>query len=174
MSTSAPPPAAPPPAAFRERRHFPRRWHRARRALYGLLGLMVLGLVAYVGLRRVEPPQLDLVMPSHARIGDVVILSGSAFARRPEKNLVYVGDYAARVLEATRNRLMIQVPDMALEPGERKKAPVKVIVGSQESKAVEIMVDPAPELEPGTDAPVDDDDAGPARTPPPAALPSSG
>ena len=140
MSTSAPPPAAPASSDFRERRHFPRRWHRARRALYGLLGLMALGLVAYVGLRRVEPPQLDLVMPSHARTGDVVILSGSAFSSRPERNVVYVGDYAARVLEATRSRLLIEVPDMALDPGERKKAPVRVIVGSQESRPFEIKL----------------------------------
>ena len=133
---------------------------------------MALGAVAYVALRRVEPPQLDLVVPSHARIGDVVILSGSAFARRPEQNLVYVGDYAARVLEATRNRLLIEVPDMALDPGERKKAPVRVTVGSLESKSIEIMVDPAPELEPGTDAPVDDDDAPTSRTPPPIEPPS--
>ena len=126
---------------------------------------MALGLFAYVALRRVEPPQLDLVMPSHARIGDVVILSGSAFASRPERNVVYVGDYAARVLEATRNRLLIEVPDMALDPGERKKAPVRVIVGAQESKPLEITVDPAPDLEPGTDAPVDDDDAGAPRPP---------
>ena len=163
MSTSAPPPAAPPPSAFRERRHFPRRWHRARRALYGLVGLMALGLFAYVALRRVEPPQLDLVMPSHARTGDVVILSGSAFSSRPERNVVYVGDYAARVLEATRSRLLIEVPDMALDPGERKKAPVRVIVGSQESRPFEITVDPAPDLEPGTDAPEDDDDAASPR-----------
>jgi len=93
-------PAAPPAAPSIERRHYPRRWRRARRALYGLLSVMVLGLVAYVSLRKVEPPQLDLVMPSHARVGDVVILSGSAFARRPEDNNVFVGDYAARVLEA--------------------------------------------------------------------------
>jgi|SRR5438552_13434518 len=161
MSTSAPPPAAPPV----ERRHQPRRWRRGRRALTGLLGLMALGVVAYVALRRVEPPQLDLVMPTRARVGDVVILSGSAFARRPEDNTVFVGDYAARVLEATRNRLLIEVPDMSLDPGEQKKAPVRVTVGSTQSKALEITVTPAPELEPGTDAPVDDDDAAPTPRP---------
>jgi len=137
------------------------------------MGLMALGLFAYVALRRVEPPQLDLVMPTHARIGDVVILSGSAFAPRPERNLVYVGDYAARVLEATRNRLLIEVPDMALDPGERKKARVRVTVGSLESKALEMTVDAAPDLEPGTDAPEDDDDAG-ATSRPPAPSPSPG
>ncbi|PYQ09321.1 MAG: hypothetical protein DMF83_03810 [Acidobacteria bacterium] len=161
MSTNAPPPAAAPP----ERRHFPRRWHRARRALYGLLSVMALGVVAYVGLRKVEPPQLDLVMPTRARVGDVVILSGSAFARRPEDNTVLVGDYAARVLEATRNRLLIEVPDMALDPGERKTATVRVTVGSTQSKTLEITVDSAPELEPGADAPEDDDDARPTPRP---------
>jgi hypothetical protein len=160
MSTA--PPAAPPV----DRRHYPRRWRRARRALYGLLGLMVLGVIGYFALRTVQPPQLDLVMPTHARTGDVVILSGSAFASRPEKNFVYVGDFAARVLEATRNRLLIEVPDMALDPGERKTAGVRVLVGKQESKALPLTVDPAPELEPGTDAPVDDDDASaPRRSP---------
>jgi hypothetical protein len=158
----ASPPAVPPV----ERRHFPRRWRRARRALYGLLGLMVMGVVGYVALRTVQPPQLDLVMPTHARTGDVVILTGSAFASRPEKNFVYVGDFAARVLEATRSRLLIEVPDMSLDPGERKTAMVRVMVGKLESKSLALTVDPAPDLGPGTDAPVDDDDAGaPRRSP---------
>lgn len=152
-----------------ERRHFPRRWRRARRALYGLLGLMVLGAVAYFGLRKVEPPQLHLVMPTHARVGDVVILSGAGFALRPEKNEVYVGDYAARVLEASPNRLLIEVPYMALDPGERRKAPVRVQVGATQSQSVEMMVDPTSEPEPGSDAP--EDDAPP--TPEPLPLPSS-
>ncbi|HEY2945955.1 MAG TPA: IPT/TIG domain-containing protein [Vicinamibacteria bacterium] len=165
-------PAAPPAAPSIERRHYPRRWRRARRALYGLLSVMVLGLVAYVSLRKVEPPQLDLVMPSHARVGDVVILSGSAFARRPEDNNVFVGDYAARVLEATRNRLLVEVPDMALDPGEQKQAPVRVTVGPTQSKTVQITVASAPELEPGTDAPVDDDDGATPRPRPSAPVAS--
>ena len=161
-------PAAPPPAPPSERRHFPRRWHRSRRALYGLLGVIFLGVVAYVSLRKAEPPQLDLVVPSHARIGDVVILSGSAFARRPEDNTVLVGDFAARVLEASRNRLLIEVPDISLDPGERKTAPVRVTVGRTQSKTVEMTIDSAPELEPGTDAPVDDDEVGTRALRPPS------
>ena len=169
MSTPAAPPAVPPT----ERRHFPRRWHRARRALYGLLGLMVLGAIAYLGLRKVEPPHIYLVMPSHARVGDVVILSGSAFSARPEKNLVYVGDYAARVLEASRTRLLVEVPDMALDPGERRKAPATVTVGATRSEAVELIVEPSAEPEPGADAPVDDD-ASPSPRPLPRATPTPG
>lgn len=160
MSTPAVPPAVPPS----ERRHFPRRWRRARRALYGLLGLMVLGAIAYFGLRKVEPPQLHLVMPSHARTGDVVILSGNGFALRPEKNMVYVGDYAARVLEATPNRLLVEVPYMSLEPGERRKARVRVQIGPTQSQEVEMMVDPTAEPEPGSDAP-EEDDAPPTPRP---------
>ena len=154
MSTPAAPPAAPAP----ERRHFPRRWHRARRALYGLVGLMVLGAIAYVGLRNVEPPHLEIVMPTHARVGDVVILSGTGFSARPEKNQVFVGDYAARVLEASRSRLLVEVPDMAVEPGERRKALVTLTVGATRSEPVELLVEPPVEPEPGTNAPVDDDD----------------
>jgi len=127
---------------------------------------MVLGVIGYFALRTVQPPQLDLVMPTHARTGDVVILSGSAFASRPEKNFVYVGDFAARVLESTRTRLLIEVPDMSLDPGERKTATVRVMVGKLESKTLPLTVEPAPDLEPGTDAPVDDDDAGPPRRSP--------
>jgi hypothetical protein len=129
---------------------------------------MALGVIAYVALRKVEPPQLDLVMPSHARVGDVVILSGSAFAPRPEDNAVYIGDFASPVLEATRNRLLIKVPDMSLDPGERKTAPVRVTVGSLQSKAVEMTIDPTFDVEPGTDAPVDDEDARPTPRRPPA------
>jgi hypothetical protein len=161
MSTQAAPPAVPPS----ERRHFPRRWRRARRALYGLLGFMVLGAIAYLGLRKVEPPQLYLVMPSHARVGDVVILAGAGFALRPEHNDVYVGDYAARVLEATPNRLLIEVPDMALDPGERNKALVRIVIGSTQSASVELTVDPLAEPEPGSNTPEDDDGAPPTPRP---------
>ena len=167
MSTPAAPPAAPPS----DRRHFPRRWHRARRALYGLLGLMALGVVAWFGLLKVEPPQLDLVMPTHARVGEVVILTGTGFALRPEKNSVYIGDYAARVLESTRNRLLIEVPDMALDPGERKVAQVRVIVGSTQSTPVELTVDSTAEPEPGSETPEDDDGAAPTPRPRVAASP---
>jgi len=161
MSTSTPPPAAP----SADRRHFPRRWRRARRALYGLLGFIALGAVAYVGLKRVEPPQLDLVMPTHARVGEVVILSGTGFSLRPERNAVFVGDFAARVLEARANRLLVEVPDMSLDPGERKKAPVRVGVGSTQTTSRELTVEPSLEPEPGTDAPEDDDDVAPTPRP---------
>jgi hypothetical protein len=154
MSTTTP---APPAGPATERRHFPRRWRRARRALYGLVGLMALGAFAYFGLREVEPPQLHLVMPSHARVGDVVILAGAGFARGAENNLVFVGDYAARVLEASANRLLVEVPYMALDPGEHRKAPVRVQVGDTQSQTVEMMVDATAEPEPGSDAPEDDD-----------------
>lgn len=177
MSTQAAPPAVPPT----ERRHYPRRWRRAKRALYGLLGLMVLGVIAYVGLRNVEPPQLHLVMPSHARVGDVVILSGSGFSARPQKNDVYVGDYAARVVEASRSRLLVEVPDMALDPGDRRKALVTVTVGSTRSEPLELIVEPPVEPEPGTEAPADgepgteapaEDEASPS--PPPTTRPTPG
>lgn len=171
MSTSAPPPADLPPAIPVERRHFPRRWRRARRALYGLLGLIAMGTAAYLGLKKVEPPQLDLVMPTHARVGEVVILSGTGFSPRPEKNVVYVGDYAARVLEATRNRLLVEVPDMALDPGEQKNAPVRVGVGSAQSKPLELRVGAPLEPEPGTDAP-EEDEASPSPRPLPTATPT--
>lgn len=172
MSTQAAPPAVPPT----ERRHYPRRWRRAKRALYGLLGLMVLGVIAYVGLRNVEPPQLHLVMPSHARVGDVVILSGSGFSARPQKNDVYVGDYAARVVEASRSRLLVEVPDMALDPGDRRTALVTVTVGSTRSEPLELIVEPPLEAEPGSEAPADasaEDEASPSP-PPPTAPPTPG
>jgi hypothetical protein len=160
MSAPAAPPVPPP-----ERRHFPRRWHRARRALYGLLGLITLGAVAYVGLRSVEPPRLDLVMPTQARVGDVVILAGSGFSPRPEDDVVFVGDYAARVLEAARTRLLIEVPDMALDPGEQKNARVRVRVGSQQTVSLQLTVNPPAEPEPGANAPEDDDDVPPTPRP---------
>jgi hypothetical protein len=169
MSTQTAPPAVPPS----ERRHYPRRWRRARRALYGLLGLMVLGVIAYLGLRNVEPPHLHLVMPTHARVGDVVILSGAGFSAYPEKNVVYVGDYAARVLEAARTQLLIEVPDMALDPAERRKTPVTVTVGSTRSESVELIVEPPTEPEPGTEAP-EDDEASPSPPPLPTTRPTPG
>jgi len=154
-----------PPAAGADRRHFPRRWRRARRALYGLLGLIALGAAGFLGLKRVEPPQLDLVMPSHARVGEVVILTGTGFATRPERNLVYVGDFAARVLEAGGTRLLVEVPDMSLDAGERKKAPVRVEVGSNQTTSLSLTVEASLEPEPGADATEDDDGVAPTPRP---------
>jgi hypothetical protein len=118
---------------------------------------MVLGAIAYFGLRKVEPPQLYLVMPSHAKEGDVVILSGAGFALRPEENLVFVGDYAARVLEALPSRLLVEIPSMSLDAGERQSVPVRVQIGRTQSQHVEMTIDHG-EPEPGEDAPTDDDD----------------
>jgi hypothetical protein len=162
MASPSPPP---PPAAGADRRHFPRRWRRARRALYGLLGLIALGAAAFLGLKRVQPPQLDLVMPSHARAGEVVILTGTGFSTRPERNLVYVGDFAARVLEARGNRLLVEVPDMSLDAGERKKATVRVEVGSNQTTSLPLTVEASLEREPGTDATEDDDGVAPTPRP---------
>ena len=133
------------------------------RALYGLLGVIALGAVAFLGLKRVEPPQLDLVMPTHARVGEVVILTGTGFSTRPERNLVYVGDFAARVLEAQRTRLLVEVPDMSLDTGQ--SALVRVAVGSNQTTSLNLTVEATLEPEPGSDTPEDDDGAAPTPRP---------
>jgi hypothetical protein len=105
-------------------------------------------------------------------VGDVVILSGAGFSARPEKNVVYIGDYAARVLEAARARLLIEVPDMALDPGERRKTLVTETVGSTRSETLELIVEPPVDAEPGTETP-EDDEASPSP-PLPTARPTPG
>ena len=90
---------------------------------------------------------------------------------------MYVGDFAARVLEAQRTRLLVEVPDMSLDTGERSSALVRVAVGSNQTTSLKLTVESTLEPEPGSDAPADDDGAAPTPRPrvpsPPSPSPRS-
>jgi len=170
-------PAAPPV----DRRRFPRRWRRGRRAVLGLLVIVALALVGNLALDRIRPPQLSAISPSPAHVGDTVTLTGRGFDTTLEGNVVYFGDYSGRLIQAHRTRLEVEVPDIGVVAGGQERVPVKVQVDEDKvSDALELVVLPSREPEPGTEPLTEEDEetpllsvpnpgvASPRASPPPA------
>jgi hypothetical protein len=155
-----------PPAV--ERRRFPRRWRRARKALFGLLAILGLGVAGYVSFWRIGPPLLARISPSPARVGDTVTLDGQGFDPTLEGNVVYFADYSGRLVSASRTRLEVEVPEVGVLPGQEVRLPVKVQVEERKvSNALELVVRPSLEPEPGTGgSPEYDEEEG--EEPPPS------
>ena len=154
-----------------ERRRFPRRWRRGRNAMIGLLALIALGLVGYFAFWRIGPPLIGRITPSPVHAGETVVIEGQGFDTTLEGNVVYFDDYSGRMLKAGRTRLEVEVPDTAVPEGEEERVQVKVEVGeSQVSNAMEIVVRPPLEPEPGTEpftAEEEEEDEGPLSSPNP-------
>ena len=146
MSETQPPPAV-------ERRHYPRRWRRGRRAVIGLLVLLVLGVIGNLALRRIGPPLLSRLSPTTVHIGDTVVLEGQGFDSTLEGNVVYFGDYSGRVLKAVHDLLEVEVPDVGVAVGAEQRLPVKVEVDEQKvTNSLELVILPPREEEPGTES----------------------
>ena len=152
-----------------ERRRFPRRWRRGRNAMIGLLVLMGLGVAGYFAFWRIGPPLIGRITPSTVHVGETVVIEGQGFATTLEGNIVYFDDYTGRVLQAGPTRLEVEVPDTAMAEDEEERVHVKVEVGeNQVSNAVEIVVRPPLEPEPGTDALTEEEEEeGPLASPNP-------
>ncbi len=133
-----------------ERRRFPRRWRRARRALLGLLVLIALGFLGTYAIGRLGGPRLDAIVPGEARIGETVLLEGRGFGRALEDNVVYFADTPGRVVEVAPDELVVDVPDLELGREGRRLVGVKVQVGRAESARIPLVVRPAAQPEPAT------------------------
>jgi len=141
-----------PAAPTVDRRRFPRRWRRGRRAVLGLLVIGALALAGNLALNHIRPPQLSGISPSPAHVGDTVTLTGRGFDTTLEGNVVYFGDYSGRLILARRTRLEVEVPDMGVVAGRQERVPVKVQVDEDKvSNALELVVLPSREPEPGTE-----------------------
>ena len=139
----------PPPV---ERRRYPRRWRRGRRAVIGLLVLLALGAIGNIALRRSGPPILSRVSPATAHIGDTIVLEGQGFDGKLEGNVVYFGDYSGRVVKAGSSHLEVEVPDIGVAVGTQELVPVKIEVGENRmTNAMDLVVLPSTDPEPGTE-----------------------
>jgi hypothetical protein len=141
-----------------ERRRFPRRWRRGRRAMFGLLAIVALGAGGYLTFWRMGPPVLSRLSPSPARVGQTVMLEGQGFDPSLEGNVVYFGDYSGRLITAGRRQLEVEVPDMGVPAGGQQTVPVKVEVQETKvSNALELVILPPLVPEPGTDVTAEDE-----------------
>jgi hypothetical protein len=161
-----------------ERRRFPRRWRRARRALVGILAIVGLALLGNLALTRLGGPQLFTVSPSPAHVGETVTLAGRGFDSALEDNVVFFGDYSGRTVRASRTRVEVEVPDVGIAEGQQHRVAVKVQVrDGKVSNALELVVLPAREPEPGTGPPTEEEQEAERTSPvprlPPSAAPSA-
>jgi hypothetical protein len=115
------------------------------------VGLVAAALVvvlggAYVGLRFLRRPEILGVSPARARIGETATLTGRGFAASPGENVVLFGDVQGAVREASRQRLVVEVPELPAAAGRDTSFPVTVQVGGRESQPVPIAVFKAPRI----------------------------
>jgi IPT/TIG domain-containing protein len=100
----------------------------------------------YLALRSMRRPEIAGVSPSRARIGETATLSGGGFAASAAENVVLFGDVRAAVREASRQRLVVEVPELPTAAGRDTSFPVTVRVGGRESQPVPIAVFRAPRI----------------------------
>ena len=136
-----------------ERRRFPRRWRRGRTAMFGLLALIALSLIGYFAFWRIGPPLIGRISPMRVHVGDTMVIEGQGFDTTLEGNVVYFDDFSGRMIKAGRTRLEVEVPDTGVPEGQEQRVLVKVQVGERQvSDAMEVVLLPPRDPEPGTEA----------------------
>jgi len=112
-----------------------------RYALIGLGVLALLGGLAFLAPRFLgSAAEVQSIEPARARTGQTVALLGKGFAAEPKANVVLFGDKAGTVLKAAPDRLEVVVPDVVTVAGQDVRMSVKVRLGRQDSRPVELAV----------------------------------
>lgn len=87
-------------------------------------------------------PQLSALNPTETHQGARLTLVGRGFSHDEGENDVYIGDLKADVLESTRSRLTVKVPDNS-EPG---KATLKIVTRGVPSAILPLLIKATPRL----------------------------
>ena len=90
--------------------------------------------------------RLDGVEPARVRVGQRATLSGSGFGSDAAAVTVVFGDKEARVVQASPQRLEVEVPDAGVAAGEEGRVAVVVRARGRSSGVVEIAVFQGPRL----------------------------
>jgi hypothetical protein len=105
-----------------------------------LLGVLLLGVGGYFGRGLLATPAIDAVSPARVGAGHNVTLSGRKFASTPAGNDVRFGGRPAQVVEASSERLKVEVPELPAVPGRDSPVPVVVTVGGRASNEATVNV----------------------------------
>ena len=118
-----------------------------RPAGLGIGGLVVLAALVLGALRLFGGGvKLSSVEPGRVRVGQRATLAGSGFASDPAGNTVLFDDREAKVLQASPERLEVEVPEAVAESGSEKRVDVVVKKGGRVSGAVAVSVFQGPRL----------------------------
>ena len=90
--------------------------------------------------------KLASVEPARVRVGQRATLTGSGFANDPAGNTVLFGSREAKVLQASPERLEVEVPEAVAESGGEERVDVVVKAGTRASAAVSVSVFQGPRL----------------------------
>ncbi len=90
--------------------------------------------------------KLASVEPTRVRVGQRATLTGSGFAKDPAGNTVLFGSREAKVLQASPDRLEVEVPEAVAESGGEERVDVVVKAGTRSSAAVSVSVFQGPRL----------------------------
>ena len=113
----------------------------------GAAACVVLGALILGGMRLLGGGvRLDGVEPARLRVGQRATLTGSGFASDPAGNSVLFDGREARVLQASANRLEVEVPEAVAESGAERRVGVVVKKGGRASRAVDVAVFQGPRL----------------------------
>ena len=118
-----------------------------RPAGLGVAGLVVVGALAFGAMKLMGGSvRLDSVEPQRVRVGQRAVLSGSGFSSDPAGQTVIFGEREAKVLQASPNRLEVEVPEAVASAGAENRMPVVVRTKGRSTAVVEVTVFQGPRL----------------------------
>jgi hypothetical protein len=107
-----------------------------------LVALAAFGVSRFVG----GSVRLDGVEPTRVRVGQRATLTGSGFGTDPAAVTVVFGEKEARVVQASPERLEVEVPDAGVAAGAEGRVAVVVRTKGRSSSVVDVTVFQGPRL----------------------------
>jgi hypothetical protein len=116
--------------------------------------LLVAGAVAllaalaggYFAWSASQTPRITAVSPARVTRGNTLTLTGAHLGEIAAATSATIGGRAARVVQASGDRLQLEVPELPTTPGQDTSVPIVVTTGGRESKPASVAVYQAPHL----------------------------
>jgi hypothetical protein len=113
----------------------------------GAAGLLVVAALVFGAMKLMGGSvRLDSVEPQRLRVGQRATLSGSGFSSDPAGQTVIFGEREAKVLQASPQRLEVEVPEAVASAGAESRVPVVVRTKGRSTAVVEVTVFQGPRL----------------------------